>query len=108
MWDVINEATTSHIHDNAVGRWVKREGPAECVGAVLRWAHEADPAAKLLYNDFNIWEKDFALGEDYLALANRLQQTNAPMDALGIQSHMHKQTWPLEKVWEACEAYARF
>ncbi len=107
-WDVVNEATTSHIHDNAVGRWMKREGAAECVGAALRWAHEANPAARLLYNDFNIWGKDFAPGEDCLALVNRLQQTNAPMDAIGIQSHMHKQTWPLEKVWEACETYARF
>ena len=29
-------------------------------------------------------------------------------DAIGIQSHMHKGLWPLERVWETCEAYARF
>ncbi len=107
-WDVVNEATVSERFDNAVGRWIKRDGPAECVGQALRWAHEANPAARLLYNDFNIWGRDFAPGEDCLALVNRLQQTNAPFDAIGIQSHMHKATWPLEKVWEACETYARF
>jgi endo-1,4-beta-xylanase len=108
IWDVVNEATVSERFDNAVGRWMKREGAADCVGQALRWAHEANPSARLLYNDFNVWGADFAPGEAYPLLVARLQQTNAPMDALGIQSHMHKQTWPLEKVWETCERYAGF
>jgi GH35 family endo-1,4-beta-xylanase len=27
---------------------------------------------------------------------------------IGIQSHMHKGTWPIERVWQVCETYARF
>jgi hypothetical protein len=27
---------------------------------------------------------------------------------IGIQSHMHKGTWSLERAWQVCETYARF
>ena len=108
MWDVVNEATTSHIHDNAVGRWMKRDGAARCVEKALRWAHEANPKATLLYNDFNVWGPDFTPDEAYPDLAKALLAARAPVHVLGIQSHMHKQTWPIEKVWEACETYAKF
>lgn len=107
-WDVINEATTSHIHENAVGRWIKKEGAARCVQQCLQWAHQANPRASLLFNDFNIWGKGFVPDGAYPALARTLLECKAPLTALGIQSHMHKETWPIEKVWEACETYAQF
>jgi endo-1,4-beta-xylanase len=108
IWDVVNEATTSHIHDNAVGRWITKEGPAKCVAQCLQWAHQANPEATLLFNDFNLWSKGFVRDEAYPTLAQALLDSCAPLSVLGIQSHMHKETWPIEKVWEACEIYAHF
>lgn len=101
LWDVFNEATVSHRFDNAVGRWVVDKGAAACVTQALRWAREANPSATLLYNDFNI-------SEDMERLIAELLDRGAPVDVIGIQSHMHKGVWPLERVWQVCETYARF
>ncbi|MFN2232007.1 MAG: endo-1,4-beta-xylanase [Anaerolineae bacterium] len=101
IWDVVNEATISHRFDHAVGRWIAREGAAACVEVALRWAREANPSATLLYNDFNVSP---ALEQLIADLLDR----DAPLDAIGIQSHMHRGTWPLERAWEVCEIYARY
>jgi GH35 family endo-1,4-beta-xylanase len=101
VWDVINEATVSAGQDNPVGHWVKAQTPAYCVGQSLAWAREANPQATLLVNDFNV-------SRSYEALLETLQAEGRPVDAIGIQSHMHKGPWPLERVWQVCEAYARF
>jgi GH35 family endo-1,4-beta-xylanase len=101
IWDVVNEATVSHRFDNAIGRWVADKGAAACVAQALNWAREANPSATLLYNDFYI-------SEDFERLVATLLDQGAPLDVIGIQSHMHKGTWPLERAWQVCETYARF
>ncbi len=100
-WDVINEATVSANHANAVGRWVKERGAVACVAETLALAREANPGAELLYNDFNV-------SPAFEELVGALQAAGAPVDVIGIQSHMHKGAWPVEKLWETCETYARF
>jgi len=55
----------------------------------------------LLYNDFNVSP---ALEE----LLGELRRRGAPLDAVGIQSHMHKGVWSAEQLWQTCETYARF
>jgi len=101
IWDVVNEATVSERVENAVGRWVKSVGADACVARALGWAHEANPAATLLYNDFNV-------SPDFEALVQSLVDSGAPVHAVGVQSHMHKGPRPLEWVWSACEAYAKW
>src|SRR6266540_3130817 len=52
QWDVVNEV----IDDNANLRdtiWLQNLGPGYIADA-FRWAHQADPRAKLFYNDFNL------------------------------------------------------
>jgi GH35 family endo-1,4-beta-xylanase len=100
-WDVVNEATVSAEEDNGVGHWVKRDGAAAVVGEALGWARTASGESFLLYNDFNV-------GDDFEKLVEDLLAAGAPMDAIGIQSHMHGGEWPLEKAWQVCETYARF
>jgi len=101
-WDVFNEATVAPRFENAVGRWVKDRGAVACVAEALRLARAANPAAELLYNDFNV-------SPAFEDLVGQLQALGAPFDAVGIQSHMHKGAgWSAEKIWEVCETYARF
>jgi endo-1,4-beta-xylanase len=101
IWDVVNEATVSQRFDNAVGRWVAREGAVDVVAAALRWARTGNAEATLLYNDFN-------LSEAFESLVGALLDRDAPIDAIGVQSHMHQGTRSLQKAWEVCESYARF
>lgn len=100
-WDVVNEATVSARFENGFGRWVKRDGAASVVGEALEWARAANPDATLLYNDFNV-------GPDFERLVEALVAARKPLDAIGIQSHMHGGEWPLERAWQVCETYARF
>ena len=100
-WDVVNEATVSAGFDNGVGQWAKCDGAALLVGEALGWARAANPKACLIYNDYN-------LGPDFEKLVDDLIQARRPVDAIGIQSHMHREEWPIARVWEVCESYARF
>lgn len=100
-WDVVNEATVSADFDNGVGRWVKRDGAAAVVGEALEVARAANARATLLYNDYDVGRKCEKLIEDLLA-------AKRPLDAIGIQSHMHGGEWELRNVWEVCERLSRF
>jgi endo-1,4-beta-xylanase len=101
IWDVVNEATVSSRFGNTVGRWIAREGAAAAVTQALAWANEANPAATLLYNDFNI-------SPAFERLVQAQLDCRAPVKTIGIQSHMHKEEWPLVKLWQVCETYSRF
>lgn len=100
-WDVVNEATVSHRVENGLGRWVKEAGAATVVGEALEWAHQANPQALLLYNDFNTGAACEQLIQDLLS-------AHKPLGAIGIQSHMHRGEWPIERVWQVCETFKRF
>lgn len=100
-WDVVNEATVAQRFDNGIGRWITREGAAPAVAEALQWARAANPRAILLYNDYN-------LSPEFERLVAALVERDAPLDAVGIQSHMHTGEWTLTRVWEVCETYARF
>jgi GH35 family endo-1,4-beta-xylanase len=100
-WDIINESTVSQNYENGVGDWVRTEGCAAVAAACLRWAREENPQAVLLVNDYNV-------SPAYESQIADLSTPPAGPDAIGIQSHMHCGEWPLRRVWEVCETYARF
>jgi GH35 family endo-1,4-beta-xylanase len=100
-WDVVNEAVWGRTFTNGLGLWLKRDGPAKVVETALQWAHEANPDAQLVYNDFDT-------GPEHQQLIEKLARDNAPFQIIGIQSHMHRGEWPLEKVWDICERYSKF
>lgn len=89
-WDVINEAVIMPIFDNepdgvpnAVSRLCRERGRVELVRAVFDEARRADPAVRLLINDFD-------LSADYVRLIEEVLQAGVVLDAIGIQTHMHQ------------------
>ena len=103
-WDVLNEANNAPDYaQTGTGAWIKRDGAARVVATALRWAREASAGANnvLLYNDFNT-------GQANVQLLTELQTMKSLPDAIGIQSHMHGGTWPLEEVWATVERFAVF
>jgi endo-1,4-beta-xylanase len=84
-WDVVNEA----IERNGSFRssiWLDGIGE-EYIEMAFRWAHEADPEAKLFYNDYSneeIGRKSDAIYQ----LVRRLKQTGVPIDGVGFQMHV--------------------
>ncbi len=104
-WDVVNEA----INDGGGGgrrsgaggagggeaaggagenlrqdQWLRIVGP-EYLTIAFKTAHEADPDAKLFYNDYNI--ETGMKHQNSMALLKRLISEGAPVYGVGIQGH---------------------
>ncbi len=85
-WDVVNEA----VNEDGTLRntfWMSKLGP-EHIAMAFQWAREADPTAKLFYND-NGGEGLNPKSQGIYALVQGLQQTGVPIDGVGMQMH----TW---------------
>ncbi len=85
VWDVVNEAINrdGSLRDTI---WLRSIGP-EYVDMAFRWAHEADPQAKLFYGDYMIEEINHKSDGVY-NLVSQLVQRGVPIDGVGIQGHL--------------------
>jgi endo-1,4-beta-xylanase len=94
-WDVVNEAIW--IPDGrsdglrSSSPWFQMLG-AGYIDLAFKTAREADPSALLTYNDYGIEydnDEDGKKRGAVLGLLKRMKADNVPLDALGIQSHLH-------------------
>jgi endo-1,4-beta-xylanase len=88
-WDVVNEA----LNDDGSLRqsqWYKIIGP-DYIEQAFRFAHEADPACELYYNDFSLERPDKRKGA--IALIKHLQAEGVPVAGIGLQDH-NRMNWP--------------
>lgn len=84
-WDVVNEA----IDDDGSLRktiWLQKIGP-EYIELAFRWAHQADPQAKLFYNDYG-GEGSGKKSDAIYALIQQLLQRGVPIHGVGLQMHV--------------------
>jgi endo-1,4-beta-xylanase len=90
-WDVVNEA----FNDNGSMRstlWYDQPGIGAGSGTgyieqALRWAREADPNAKLFYNDYDAEEINVKSDAIY-AMAKDFKTRGVPLDGIGFQTHV--------------------
>jgi endo-1,4-beta-xylanase len=85
-WDVVNEA----IDDTTAGYrtssfWYQKIGP-EYIRMAFEFAHQADPYAKLYYNDYSI-EGLNNKSNAVFALVSELKNQGVPIDGVGWQMH---------------------
>ena len=103
-WDVCNEVVIMPVfdrYDNGLTRVAKRIGRVELVRRTFEAARAADPDAQLLLNDFD-------LSVDYERLIEACLEAAVPIDAIGLQTHMHQGWWGVERTLETIERFARF
>lgn len=102
-WDVVNEAVGD---DNVMRKshYYKILGE-EFIDLAFNLAHEVDPSAHLLYNDYNI-EKD-GKREAALALLGRLKKRGVPIQGVGIQGHIAIDGPSIADIEKSIEAYAK-
>ena len=104
MWDVINEVVIMPIfdkYDNAITRICKEKGRVGLIREVFARAHESNPDAILLLNDFNT-------STNYEILIDGCLNAGVPISAIGIQSHQHQGYWGREKLEEVLERFSHF
>ena len=84
-WDVVNEA----FEDNGEWReniWLQHIGE-DYIEKAFQYAHEADPSAKLFYNDYSLSSKSKKRNAA-LDLLNRLREKGIQIDGIGLQMHI--------------------
>jgi endo-1,4-beta-xylanase len=98
-WDVVNEAIndgggageTENLRNSS---WYRLIGP-DYLTLAFKWAHEADPAAQLYYNDYNIEQgavQNKGKHASSMLLLKRLIKDGAPINGVGIQGHWQLST----------------
>jgi endo-1,4-beta-xylanase len=93
-WDVVNEAIqVSDGRPDGLRKspWLELIGP-DYLEIAFHTAHQADPKARLTYNEYGIENDgtdDVAKCAATLDLLKRLKAANVPLHALGIQSHIN-------------------
>ncbi|MGN0181330.1 MAG: endo-1,4-beta-xylanase [Candidatus Ornithomonoglobus sp.] len=89
-WDVVNEAI-SNITDSSKVSGILGDTPwhraigDDFIEQAFRFAHEADPDAKLYYNDFNL--DDATKADAVVTLVKDLQSKGVQIDGIGMQGH---------------------
>lgn len=88
-WDVVNEA---FLGDGSLrpNVWLDSIGP-DYLALAFRYAHEADPAARLYLNDFGA-EGPNAKSDAILATAVALRDAGVPIHGVGFQFHVGYQS----------------
>lgn len=88
-WDVVNEALDE---DGSLRQspWLKILGPDYLVKA-YQFAHEADPAAELYYNDYSL--ENLPKQKGAISLIKSLRAQGVQVAAIGLQGH-YNLTWP--------------
>jgi endo-1,4-beta-xylanase len=90
-WDVVNEAINrdGSFRDTI---WLRNIGP-EYIDLAFRWAHEADPEARLFYSDYGNDEKGRKPDAMYNMVTGLLQR-GVPIHGVGLQTHKHLENPP--------------
>jgi endo-1,4-beta-xylanase len=91
IWDVVNEAVNNDgtLRDSI---WLGGIGP-QYLDPAFRWAHEANPQARLFYNDFG----GEGLGRKSDAIYNLVRgllQRGVPINGVGLQMHISLDAYP--------------
>ncbi|KAA5826450.1 endo-1,4-beta-xylanase [Algibacter amylolyticus] len=101
-WDVVNEALnedgsfrTSNFYE-VMGE--------DFIALAFKLAAKADPDAKLVYNDYNLWKPEKRAG--VVKLVKNLQAQGIKIDGVGMQAHWSLEGPTLEDIENSILAYA--
>jgi endo-1,4-beta-xylanase len=99
-WDVVNEP----VERKGLRRteWLDIIGE-EYIELAFRFAHEADPQAKLFINEIETTDRE--KGETLRALVAKLKAKNVPIDGLGMQFHVTLTNPSLPAIAESLKAF---
>ncbi len=98
QWDVLNEAFA-----DGRGGELRHDSPFTALGPTFiddafRAAHEADPAAQLFYNDYEIEDPGTPKTEAVYQMVRRLKAAGVPIGGVGFQMHVDPRHWPSAEV----------
>ena len=90
-WDVVNEAFADGSSGARRDSNLQRTGN-DWIEAAFRAARNADPNAKLCYNDYNTDDWSHAKTQAVYRMVQDFKSRGVPIDCVGLQSHMNNQS----------------
>ncbi|MFF4620863.1 endo-1,4-beta-xylanase [Nonomuraea jabiensis] len=87
-WDVVNEAFADGNSGGRRDSNLQRTGN-DWIEVAFRTARNADPAAKLCYNDYNIENWTWAKTQGVYNMVRDFKSRGVPIDCVGFQSHFN-------------------
>jgi endo-1,4-beta-xylanase len=90
-WDVVNEPIATAGDRLRDTPWLRALGP-DYIDIALRMARERDPTLRIVLNEYGFEEEvpeALAKRQQLLTLLRGLLERRVPLDALGIQGHLH-------------------
>jgi len=97
-YDLNNEM----IHGNY---YEERLGP-DITKLMAQWAHNGDPDAKLFLNDYDILTGNKL--PEYMAQIRKLKSQGVPIAGIGVQGHLHTDTFDRKQLKSALDSLAIF
>ena len=94
-WDVVNEAVDNAGVSLRSSFWLQQIGP-EYIDSAYTWAAEADPQARLYYNDWG-GEGLSTKSNTIFDLVSDLVAKGVPIHGVGLESHFELNRAPLEQ-----------
>lgn len=93
-WDVVDEPLNDNNDNNGDSSdlrqniWYQAMGE-NYIDTAFNAAHAANPNAKLYLNEYGL-EADGSRWDEFLALVQRLQSRNVPINGVGFQAHVYE------------------
>ncbi len=86
-WDVVNEVIHPDGNKMRENRWYKISG-TRYIKEAFRAAHEADPTARLIINDYNLEEVE-GKAEKMIEFVTEMHNEGIPVHGVGLQMHLY-------------------
>jgi endo-1,4-beta-xylanase len=96
-YDLNNEMIHGNYYADRLGPGITKQ--------MATWVKEADPGARLFLNDYDILTGNRL--EDYLKHIRGLLAEDAPIDGIGVQGHLHGESFDPEALGHALDALAK-
>ncbi len=116
IWDVVNEPTHtitwSEVMEKPYGQRytsIPIKKIADWVEKCYRWAHQANPQATLIMNDYEQIVSDFIpdTRQRFYDLAAELKERGTPLNGLGLQAHAKEYWYSPKEIWDTLNFYEK-
>ena len=97
-YDLNNEMIHGNYYEDRLGTEITKQ--------MAQWAHNGDPEAKLFLNDYDILTGNRLA--DYMAQIRKLFKQGVPIAGIGVQGHLHAETFDRTQLKNALDSLAIF
>ena len=97
-YDLNNEMVHGNYYEERLGPEITKD--------MAKWAHNGDPKAKLYVNDYDILTGKKLT--EYMAQIRKLLSQGVPIAGIGVQGHLHSDTFDRNELRRALDSLAVF